>query len=176
MFLWTAGCTQEKEPQTTVTMISHDPEPHLASCMGPQVPSLLPAKSTPCPSQESQSVVLILAPFIPCVVMPCHRFYLFFLINLLVPVLPPRPRFLGLRSIFILNALKQSCGLEPPLALFSPFPPCDLGLSLCLREIHFRLKSTYWSQNHNVWDYTTGRDCRFYIFYLHLSKLSNNLR
>lgn len=35
-FLWAAGFTQEKEPQTTVTMISHDPECFLASCMGPQ--------------------------------------------------------------------------------------------------------------------------------------------
>lgn len=56
VFLWAAGFTQEKEPQTTITMTSHDPERYLASCMGPQVPSLLPARSTPCPSQESQEV------------------------------------------------------------------------------------------------------------------------
>lgn len=41
----------------TVLMISNDPEPYLASCMSPQVPSLLPVKCTPCPSQESRGGV-----------------------------------------------------------------------------------------------------------------------
>lgn len=66
-----------------------------------------------------------LAPFIPCVVRPCHRI-LFFFNYLLVPVLPPRPCFPGLRVIFILGfpgcpetksqLQKPSCGLKPPLA------------------------------------------------------------
>jgi len=53
----------------TVLMISNDPEPSLASCMSPQVPSLLPVKCTPCPSQKSQGGlhdVLSHTPFPSC--------------------------------------------------------------------------------------------------------------